>query len=151
MEPGFETQRISELFERQYELLAALHVLAQQQSECIGVDDVEVLLSLLARKQPLLEELLALQAELKIFREQDPDQRVWRSPSERQKCLETQCKCSQMHREIVQLESATLSAIESHRNAIAAQLQDGRDASLANTAYSTDSLLEESTFDLTNS
>ena len=151
MESQLETQRLSELIERQFELMHALLLLAQQQSECLGTDDVEVLLSILARKQPLLEELLALQLDLKPFREQDPEQRIWSSLSSREHCQEKLLKCSQMYQQIVQIESTALSTLELHRNAIAAQLQDGRDATLANTAYSTEALLEESTLDLTNS
>ncbi len=151
MEEALETFELSKLMEQQFEILSALRMLAQQQSECLGVDDVEVLLSMLARKQPLLAELLELQAKLKPHREQAVAERRWQSTEQHEACQKLAASCSQMHQEILRMEAATLAELEQHRNAIAAQLQDGRDATLASTAYSAESLLDESSFDLTNS
>jgi len=146
-----DTQQLSALMERQLNVLSALKMLAVQQAECLGADHVELLLSLIARKQPLIEEFLQIHAELKPFRDEDPDTRVWSDNKDRARCQELLESCNKLHQEIMRLESHALGELELNRNAIAAQLQDCRDATLASSAYLTDSILAESSLDLTNS
>jgi hypothetical protein len=146
-----DTQQLSALMERQMTVLSALKMLAVQQTECLGTDHVELLLSLIARKQPLIEEFLQIHSELKPFQDQDPDKRTWSDAKARTRCRELLESCHNLQQEIVRLESKALDELERNRNAIAAQLQDCRDATLASTAYLTDTILAESTFDLTNS
>ncbi len=146
-----DTQQLSALMERQLNVLSALKILAVQQAECLGADHVELLLSLIARKQPLIEEFLQIHAQLKPFQSDDPDKRVWTDNPSRQRCRELLDGCNKLHQEIMRLESHALGELEQNRNAIAAQLQDCRDATLASTAYLTDSILTESSLDLTNS
>jgi hypothetical protein len=146
-----DTQQLSALMERQLSVLSALKVLALQQTECLGADQVELLLSMIARKQPLIEEFLRIHSELKPFQDQDPDSRIWGNPSARTRCRELLESCHKLHQEIVRLESQALGELELNRNAIAAQLQDCRDATLASSAYLTDNILAESSLDLTNS
>jgi len=146
-----DTQQLSAIMERQLNVLSALRMLAVQQAECLGADHVELLLSLIARKQPLIEEFLQIHAELKPFRDEDPDKRLWSDTKDRTRCRELLESCNKLHQEIVRLESHALVELELNRNAIAAQLQDCRDATLASSAYLTDSILAESSLDLTNS
>ena len=146
-----DTQQLSVLMERQWNVLSALRMLAVQQAECLGPDQVELLLSLIARKQPLIEEFLQIHSLLKPFQDQDPDQRLWSDTPSRTRCRELLEGCGKLHQEIVRLESQTLGELELNRNAIAAQLQDCRDATLASSAYLTDTILAESCLDLTNS
>jgi hypothetical protein len=146
-----DTQQLSALMERQLSALSALKMIAMQQAECLGADQVELLLSLIARKQPLIEEFLQVQAELKPFHDEDPEQRVWQNPNDRVRCQKLLESCNKLHQEIVRIESQALGELELNRNAIAAQLQDCRDATLASSAYLTDSILAEGSLDLTNS
>ncbi len=120
MDPLAETEHLSELVERQLQILSSLKILATQQAECLGADDVELLLSLIARKQPLIEELLQIQMELTVFQGQDPEQRVWSDAAKRIRCKEMLASCEQIHQEIVCLESSALGELEAHRNAVAA-------------------------------
>ncbi len=151
METTTDTQQLNALIERQCNILSALRVLALQQVECLGAEDGEMLLSMIARKQPLIEELLQIQTQLLPYRDQDPDQRTWQDDSTRECCKAMQARCEQLHQEIVRLESMALGELEMNRNAVAAQLQDCRDATLASSAYSADTVLSESSLDLTNS
>ncbi len=146
-----ETQQLSSLMERQLHVLSALKMLAIQQAECLGADHVELLLSLIARKQPLIDEFLEIHADLKPFREQDPEQRVWVDDSARVRCAQLSESCNKLHHEIMRLETQAIGELELNRNAIAAQLQDCRDATNASTAYLTESVLAEGSLDLTNS
>lgn len=146
-----DTQQLSALMERQWNVLSAMKMLAVQQADCLGADQVELLLSLIARKQPLIEEFLQIHSLLKPFQAQDPEQRAWSDPKDRARCRDLLEGCSKVHQEIVSLESQALGELELNRNAIAAQLQECRDATLASTAYLTDTILAESSLDLTNS
>lgn len=150
MEPKTDTQQLSDLIERQLSILSALRLLAVQQADCLGADDGELLLSMIARKQPLIEELLQIQIELQPYRNEDPDQRVWSDSAARERCKAMVASCDQLHQEIVRLESQSLDELENNRNAVAAQLQDCRDASLATSAYTADTVLSQSSLDLTN-
>ena len=146
-----DTQQLSALMERQLNVLSALKMLALQQTECLGADQVELLLSMIARKQPLIEEFLQIHSELKPFQDQAPDNRMWGDTPSRTRCRELLASCRKLHQEIVRLESQALGELELNRNAVAAQLQDCRDATLASSAYLTDTILAESSLDLTNS
>ncbi len=150
METTTDSQQLSALIDRQWNILSALRVLALQQLECLGADEGEMLLSMIARKQPLIEELLLIQTQLMPFRNQDPEQRAWRDEASRERCKAKQASCEQLHQEIVSLESMALGELEINRNAVAAQLQDCRDATLAASAYTADTVLAESSLDLTN-
>ncbi len=144
------TLQLSLLIERQWNILSALKLLAVQQHDCLGSDDGELLLSMIARKQPLIEELLQVQLQLVPYRDEDPDQRVWCDSASRERCKAMVVSCEQLHQEVLRLESQSLSELETSRNAVAAQLQDCRDATLASSAYTADAILNESSFDLTN-
>lgn len=145
-----DTKKLAQLIQRQWTALSALRQLILQQSECLGADNVELLLSLLARKQPLLEELLQVQSELSVYRDQDAEQRQWSSAAERLACQALAAKCDEVHQEILRLENGALGELEIRRTAVAAQLQDCRDSTLANSAYSSEAFLESSSLDLTN-
>jgi len=151
METTTDTQQLSALIERQWNILSALRVLALQQVDCLGAEEGEMLLSMIARKQPLIEELLLIQRQLGPYRGQDPEQRTWQDESARACCQAMQASCENLHQEIVRLESMALGELEMNRNAVAAQLQDCRDATLATSAYTADTVLSESSLDLTNS
>jgi hypothetical protein len=146
-----DTQHLSALIERQWSILSALRLLAVHQADCLGADHVELLLSMIARKQPLLDELLQIQTLLNPYRGQDPDLRIWSDAAERERCKAMLVSCDQLHQEIVRLESHALDELEVQRSAVAAQLQECRDATLASSAYTSETILAESSFDLTNS
>lgn len=146
-----DTQQLSAVLERQLIVLSALKMLAVQQADCLGADHVELLLSLIARKQPLVEEFMQLHTMLKPFMDEDPETRVWSDAGARARCRELSENCNKLHQDIMRLESHALNELEINRNAIAAQLQDCRDGTVASSAYLTDSILAESSLDLTES
>ncbi len=145
-----DTKSLAMLIQRQWIALSGLHQLVLEQQNCLGSDRIEMLLSLIARKQPLVEELQDISLRLQAYRDQSPEHRVWESPQERARCQAQAKQCEELHSEIVRLEAGALELMEQQRSAIASQLQDCRDSSFATTAYATQDLLSDGGLDLTN-
>jgi hypothetical protein len=138
-----DSGNLAKLIERQWNALTALHELAVEQQSCLGAEKAELLLSLIARKQPLVEELDQIRIALQPYREQDPELRQWPDGQSRKICQAMSTRCDELHQEVLRLENVALTQMELQRNAIAAQLQDCRDSTIATTAYATDSLLDD--------
>ncbi len=145
-----DTKSLAMLIQRQWTALSGLHQLVLEQQNCLGTDRIETLLSLIARKQPLVDELQDVSAQLQAYRVQSPEQRTWDSQEDRARCQAQAKRCEELHREIVRLEAGALELMERQRSAISSQLQDCRDSSVATTAYATQDLLSDGGLDLTN-
>jgi hypothetical protein len=144
------TDHLQTLLARKVHVLELLRDLARLQADANLSGESEVLLSFLARKQPLMDALADLQTELEAYRHDDPEARLWRAPDLRQQCRSDSERCQWLLAEIVLLERQTLDDLNQRRDAVASQLQNGRDASAAAAAYhSSDSILEGS-LDLTS-
>jgi hypothetical protein len=131
-------------------VLEQLCELAKQQTTITQSGDATILLSFLSRKQPLMDRLEEIQEGLAIYAEDDPAQRQWRSPELRQTCRAASQRCQQLLSEIVLLEKQSLDEMSVRRDALAAQLQDGQDGSLASQAYRSTDALSEGSLDLTS-
>ena len=130
------------------ELLEALKILAESQAIAASHAEIDLTLGLLGRKQALLEELAGVQLKLKPYFNDDPEQRVWKSAEHRHRCRELADQGQRLLQETMQLEQEALQEMTSRRDAVAAQLQDGKDSILAHTAYMADSFLGESALDI---
>ncbi len=129
------------------ELLEALMTLADTQS-AIGQSDIDTLFGLLARKQALLEELASVQAKMSPYLKDEPNQRVWKSHARREYCRTLGNQAKQILQQTMLIESTTVEQWTARRDAVAAQLQDGKDSNLARTAYMADHFLAECTLDI---
>ncbi|MEO8271114.1 MAG: hypothetical protein ABI557_15440, partial [Aureliella sp.] len=89
-----------------------------------------------------------IQIKLKPYFNDDPEQRVWKSAQHRQRCRRLADHGQRLLQETMQLEQQALREMTSRRDAVAAQLQDGKDSILAHTAYMADSFLGESALDI---
>ncbi len=144
------TERLTALTNAKVEVLEKLRDLARVQAEVTRSCDATELLNFLSRKQPLMDQLAAVQSELNVYSQDDPDQRQWRSSEARQSCRKQVERCQLVLSEIVLLEKQTLDEMIERRDAIASQLQNGRDATAAATAYRTSEYLVEGSLDLTS-
>lgn len=144
------TERLFACMFQRYELLDALYTLAETQALIASQNDVDVMLGLLARKQTLLEELATVQERLEPYFTDQPDERVWKSIARRELCRKYSEQGQQLLASIMQLEEGTLTELTSRREAVAAQLQDGKDSIIASTAYKTENVLGNSTLDVDN-
>src|SRR5690242_2358093 len=97
-----ETDFLSQLIDQRHGLLVQLRELARQQ--CVLVHDGNMirLMSLLAVKQRLLNTLQEYERKLEPFRLQDPERRVWRTPTDRQRCREAAEQSESLLSEIIQ-------------------------------------------------
>jgi len=145
------TDNLFALMDAKVEVLDQLCDLAKQQANLTETGDPTLLLTFLARKQPLMDRLASIQDHLRIYTDDDPEQRVWRTESLRHDCRRSAQRCEQLLGAIVALEKQSLDDMSLRRDALAAHLQDGRDAVTAVEAYHSAELLSEGSFDLTSS
>ena len=130
------TERLFALMETKLRLLEHLHVLAQEQSEIAARRDMQEWMSLLARKQSVVERLLKLQAEFAPFADQDPETRPWNSHQRRRECQDLQARCEQRVQELLVLENRAIEDLASQRELLGSHLQQTADALRLTRAYS---------------
>ena len=143
------TDNLQALMAGKVDVLEQLCELARQQSAVTGVGDAALLLSFLARKQPLMDRLAELQEALQIYAHDEPEERRWRSAADRHTCRAASDRCQHLLAEIVLLEKQSLDEMSARRDALAAHLQDGRDGNSASQAYHMADSLDEGSLDLT--
>lgn len=143
------TDNLHDLMANKVDVLEQLCELARQQSSVTGMGDADLLLSFLARKQPLMDRLAELQEGLSIYAHDDPEQRLWRTDQLRMICRTASDRCQLLLSEILLLEKQSLDEMSMRRDALAAHLQDGRDGSSASQAYHWADALNEGSLDLT--
>ncbi len=144
------TDRLAELVLAKVQTLEQLCELARQQSAITQTGDATILLSFLARKQPLMDRLQEVQELLAEYEDDDPELRVWRSVDHRSARRVASDRCQSLLAEIVLLERQSLDEMSERRDALAAQLQDTGAARHAAGVYHSADAIAESTLDLSN-
>ncbi|MEZ6088272.1 MAG: hypothetical protein R3C05_09660 [Pirellulaceae bacterium] len=108
--------------------LAILNSLLQhgiQQQRLIQAGDADQLMSLLARKQSHLQELVDVQETLGVLLERHDEATLrWRSPQQRAECKQRIDHCNALGHEVLQLEGDCVQMAQRKRDAIAAQVQE---------------------------
>jgi hypothetical protein len=148
--PPIGTELLLHCMRQRRDILLALRGLTTTQRESSAASDPTVTLGILSRKSTLLDELAFIHQQLRPFHHDDPEQRYWAIPEQRQQCQLLADEGQQLLREIIDIEQATVQAITTHRDAVAAQLQNGTDSVLANNAYTAGEQLHASSLDLSN-
>jgi hypothetical protein len=144
------TETLVGYMQERLELLEALRALADAQAAASEHPEIDTTLSLLARKQTLLQDLANIQVKLSPYMHDEPSQRLWSSPARRQYCQQLADQGQQLLQATLQVEQHSLEKMTSRRDAIAAQLRDGQDSILAHTAYMADQMLGESVLDISS-
>ena len=142
------TEELAVCMERRRDILLVLRTLADKQTEAAGTSDIDTTLGILARKESLLEDLAAIVTAMRPYQSDDPEQRVWASAERRAACAEVAKEGDKLLQEIMQVEQTTIDTMTSRREAIAAQLQNGTDSTLARNAYATNDLLSQGGLDI---
>lgn len=142
------TERLLTLMEKRRSVLLALQALGRSQAEAATDSDMNATLGILARKQTLLEELVAVAAELEPYLLDAADERNWDSAEKRALCRQIADDGNRLLQETIQREQTTIDALSLRRDAIAAQLQDGKDSTLARNAYASNSVLQQGELDI---
>jgi hypothetical protein len=150
MTPPLDTRDLLDLVSRKSDCLGQLRKLCVRQQELVDSGDMTQLLTLLAAKQRLLNDLHALERELDPFRDDDPARRVWTSEAERMRCASLADQSVRLLQEILAGEKRCEEALQRRRDETAVQLATVQTAGMARGAYAAASTMPTSTLDLTS-
>jgi len=145
-----ETDRLAELLDKKLSVVRELYNLARRQSEVIGIGDLTRLMRVLAAKQTLLLELQETEQSLAPYREQDPDQRQWKSDVVRQRARQAAEDCERVLRETMLIERQCETEMITRRDQAAEQLQGAHSATEARRAYGGEHGRDAARLDLTS-
>lgn len=129
------TDLMTDLIGRKHGVLEQLRDLSRRQSDLIADADMARLLSVLSAKQTLLAELQRIQQRLEPFRKQDPEQRKWRCPEDRQRCALLVQRCENLLGEIMLVEKQSEAELVHRRDAAVTRLEHSRSSAAAARAY----------------
>lgn len=130
-----DTAQLAQLLERRHACLSQVAYLSRRQVELIDGGDLGTLLKILAGKQQLLGDLQTIERGLDPFRHQQPDQRHWPDPAERERCARLAADSDLLLGEIFQLEQRSAGGLQQRRDAAAERLQGLHSAQEARGAY----------------
>ena len=130
-----ETNVLADLVQRKLTILTLLARLGNQQLALIDGGDMTLLLKLLAAKQTLLSQLQELERRLDVFRDDDPEARIWASADARAECQRQATECNLRLNEVVELEKQAERQMILRRDSAAARLQGVHSAAEARLAY----------------
>lgn len=142
------TQILAQLMTRKRQVLTLLRDAAQAQLTLIVSSDLSRLLRVLGVKQPLVNELHAIDDLLMPYRSDEPNSRAWATPAERQQCQADATACADLLAELLELERRGETELLARREATQQQLQDLDSTATAQHAY-LDLPAMTSSFDLT--
>ena len=129
------TEKLYELMESKLRLLTELHALAIQQSDLVSGQELSELMSLLGRKQRLMDTLMEIQVDLVPYASEDPEERIWRSEERRRECQAIKTRCDRLVGELLVMENRAIDNMALQREVVASQLQQVTDASRLSRAY----------------
>ncbi len=129
------TDELAELIANKREVLEQLRQLARHQGDLIAAGELPKLMSVLAAKDALLRQLLDLEQQLNPFRQEDPEQRVWRDSEARRRCQLVAARCDSLLSELMLLEKQGEQDLCRRRDETAQQLQGMHAAGEARQAY----------------
>jgi flagellar biosynthesis/type III secretory pathway chaperone len=130
-----DTDLLADLIGKKLAVLEQLRDLSRRQTDLISDDDIERLLSVLSAKQTLLNELQKIQKSLEPFRSQDPEQRRWRSPADRERCRQLAERSESLLGEIMLVEKQSEQEMARRRDEAVNRLQDVQSSAKATRAY----------------
>ncbi len=129
------TERLAKLIQLKHDVLSQLWELARRQVEVIAADEVDRLMSLLAQKQTLLNQLQRVEVVLDPFRADDPDARLWKSPEDRRRCQMVAERANALLQQLVTLEKQAEGQLVQSRDNTARELAAASSAFAARQAY----------------
>jgi len=130
-----ETDILAQLVANRLECLSQLRALGTRQLGLVAEGDLTALLRVLAGKQRLLMRLQSLEAELAPFRNEAPEDRVWREPADRVRCARMAEVCTVLMAEILEQERQSESQLQTRRDEASTQLHGMHRAGQAYDAY----------------
>ncbi len=102
------TDLLVELLNQKRDVLAQLRQLVEYQAPLVDGGDSRKLLGLLATKEKLLTRLKQVEAGLDPFRDEDPEQRVWRNAADRMAARDIHAECDRSLAEVMEIDQADM-------------------------------------------
>lgn len=130
------TERLFSLFETKLHLLRELQALALEQSSLVAQHDMTALMTVLSRKQSIMESINQIQEQLAKYRDDDPEQRTWSSQERRKECQAIVHECDALVQALIVQENRSIDDMAAHKDGIHSQLQQNAAASQVQKAYS---------------
>lgn len=122
-----------------HQCLVQLRDLGTKQCQLIVQDDMESLLKLLAVKQQVIVTLQSVEKKLDHYRDELPEDRIWRTPEDRAECAAAAQTCRELLDEVVRMEKTNESKMILKRDETATKLQHAHAANRAREAYAVQS------------
>lgn len=130
-----DTQHLAALIDNKHAVLRRLREVAQRQLALAVGGDPRPLVSLLAVKQKLLDELTSTERDLNPYREQDPQQRQWPSPQSRERCAAVSQACRDLLAEVMDLDRRATEQLRQRQQQTKVQIDAAEQAAQARSAY----------------
>ena len=144
------TDQLSQLVNEKHAALQQLRELAVRQLALAEQPDPKGLISLLAVKQRLLDQLTKIESDLNPFRAEDPEERVWRSPQQRADCAEVSQACQALLREVMELDRQAAENLNARKQQNKVQIDAAHQAASARTAYAASEVAPRQRIDLSS-
>jgi hypothetical protein len=132
---SLSTKKLMALIEAKLHLLSEMYEMSISQSDLIAQQDMTPLVTLLSRKQIVMESLQSVQLQLAPFQSQNPDSRDWPDPAQRINCRNMIERCDKLLEQLVVMENRSLDNMVVQRELVTAQLQQNTDAATLHHAY----------------
>ena len=116
------TQDFAQLIDARLAVLVQLLALSRRQATVINDSELSTLLTLLAGKQQLVNQLQVLDRQLAPYQQQSPESRHWASQSERTRCQQQAARCEAVLREILVTEKQAEDHLVQQRDAVSQRL-----------------------------
>lgn len=129
------TERLAKLIQLKHDVLAQLWELSQRQSDAIANDDVDRLMSLLAQKQILLNQMKRVEVALEPYRQDDPECRAWPTAEARRRCQLIADRANALLTQLLTLEKQAEGQLVQSRDATAREVAAATSAFAARQAY----------------
>jgi flagellar biosynthesis/type III secretory pathway chaperone len=134
-EPLTTTTRLAALITAKQQVLEILVQLGHKQVALITSGDMTSLMKLLAGKQSVMSHLQMIEQAMAPFRDEDPEARVWESPTHRAACQVRADQCNGLLREAMQLEQTAEAEMVKRRDSTLASVTSLHAAADARAAY----------------
>lgn len=128
-------QRLMELVQKRLQILVKMKETYIEQTRSMA--DSEALLGTIARKQYLLDQLLAVHEEIAPFQEAGPESRNWPNESERQACQRIADEGQAILIELKSMEQFAIESLQQRHQAMQTELQMVQTALTMQQAYLT--------------
>jgi flagellar biosynthesis/type III secretory pathway chaperone len=135
MTEALTTTRLAALITAKQQVLEILVQLGHKQVALIAAGDMTSLMKLLGGKQSVMSHLQMIEQAMTPFRDEDPEARIWESPTHRAACQARADQCNTLLREAMRLEQTAESEMIKRRDSTQTTVTTLQAAADARAAY----------------